>query len=328
MIKFIKFIFIAFISICFLFTISLYTKADSTNYSVNPILSNNLASKGYFDYKVNSNQKIKLWFQVNNNSNQTILVKNSLNDGFSDDNGRISYSQNRPNGLLKSKTPRLSSMVIGNRIKYVQLKPHTSKKVFFEVKTPEKKFNGDVLGGIHSSLCSYDSSSSNKSIYNVINYSTTVLLKSNDELADVSKLKMSGNDVSNKQINFAISNKQSKVLYGYKILVELINNKKITLKNDGSNYSLAPDSIGKYKINLFNINPGAYDLRVKVYNGKYSKYFNKTVFVKNKYQILGTYDKKNNSYKFRYIIITLFLLFILTITILICKYLKISRWYK
>ncbi|MCK8607130.1 WxL protein peptidoglycan domain-containing protein [Apilactobacillus ozensis] len=324
MINFLKFTLILFISIfCANF---INVKADSFNYSVNPILPNSLQNKGYFDYKVHRNQKIKLWIEVNNDSDKTIVVKNSLNDGFNDENGIISYSSDYNSSTLSRSKLRLSSMVVGKSIKYSKLLPHSSSRVFFRIQIPKKYFKGDVIGGINSFICNQSKYfNANSSVKNLVNYSTTVLLRHKVLKSSLKNIHLNDAKVKNNMLNICMLNLQSKVFYGYNISVQLIKNNKVILKRT-SKYSMVPMSFGYYKIFLFNVNPGKYKLKVTVYDKHHKEYFYKNIFIKSSYQLLGTYSQKNKS-SFIYIIFFVLLITFTIMILFILKYLKISRWY-
>ncbi len=321
MIKFLKFIgtCVVIYLMARLFVISV--KADTFNYSVNPILPNSLNDKGYFDYIVHTDQKIKFWFEINNNSDKTIVVKSSLNNGISDDNGRINYSFNHSKGLLKSDTPRLSSMILGDKEKFDRIKPHSSKKNFFIIKTPKKNFNGDVLGGINNSIVENVNQPIHGAVKNLVNYSTTILLRHDDKISDINKLKLKDIRVKNNVIDIQMMNNQSKIFYGYKCLVKLMKDNKTVASDKTDKYSLVPNSLGHYKMNLFNVHSGKYNVRILVYNHKSQTIFNKEVYIQNNYQFLGT-NKKNNDDKYL-IIVSIIVATLLILAWFIVRYFNI-----
>lgn len=277
----------------------------TSEYVVNPILNRKLQKKGYFFYEYEKNKKITIPYEITNNSNKSIKVTTTINDASNENNGHISYNRFQPQGILKSNMPSLTSMVCGNRIKKTLLEPHTSKKECFYIKTPNKKIYGDILGGI-SSTSNLENLSESSDVQNKIIYSTTILIHDSDKTASVQNIDLNDLRIENSTINLFFKNNQKLVFYNYNIKVNLTKLSGQLVADSESSYSLAPNSIGKYCFNLFNLNPGKYYVKATISNKKEHKTFKRLIVINDSRHLLEVKDSHIN-YGF---IITLIFIFL------------------
>lgn len=304
--------------ISFLFIILNYkTYADGLPYSSNPILDTKLKKIGYFKYEIHPNQTIKLPFVVSNNSGHDIKISNMINDAYSSSNGNISYDKRKAPGLLIPEQKRLSSMVVGNKRIVLKLKPHTSKKLHFTIKTPKKLWNGNLLGGINSTSDSYID---NGNVRNKINYSTTILLNHKAKQPNLDKINLIKVESLKNNLNILFHNAQKYLIHNYKIDIKLKKNGKLIASKKNPNYGLVPNSIGNYNLSLFNVKSGTYQLIIKLTdNHNHSIYIKRNVLIKNSYQALSTYKRSHhdNGLTFLIVIMVLFSVMIIVFGIYI-----------
>ncbi|KRM68161.1 hypothetical protein FD06_GL001375 [Apilactobacillus ozensis DSM 23829 = JCM 17196] len=252
-------------------------------YQVNPILQSNNSKNNYFYYKYKSNQVLDVPFNAQNNTSKKIVVNTCLNDGYSDNNGYINYNLYNATSKLTRTVPKISDMVIGNRKITMTLNPYTSQKGNFKIKMPDtmKDFHGILLGGINSTSDYYiDSNKSN--VRNTIQYSTSILINNHAPKTDVKHLSLK-NFVSDGNLNvLTIFNNQSNIINGYKISISLYHFNRKVFNLNSENYSLAPNSFGKYNFNTDNLKTGQYRLVVKLvdWDGNY-KVIKKNVKIKD-----------------------------------------------
>ncbi|UQS84676.1 DUF916 and DUF3324 domain-containing protein [Apilactobacillus apisilvae] len=297
--------------------------ASSLNYQARPDLPKAMQKIGYFKYNVKPNEILKLPIILANFSNQDTTITSYLNDGYSNDNGNIGYDLFKPFGLLKDSVPRLSNITLRHRFNKVNLKPNEMKKTSFTIKVPDKPFQGSILGGITSISNKNITESGNPSIKNRLQYSTTVLLNQNAPVDNIKKINLLSVDAKNNNLQIKMHNDQPSIVHNYKISVQVRKENKIYARKNSNRYSLAPNSIGNYDVDLFNLKPNIYKVIVKVTNNKgQSEEFDKNVLINNAYQSLSVYKSDKSINWFIYTcFISVFLLFIL-ICYLILKFLK------
>lgn len=276
---------------------------------------------GYYKYDIYPNQKLKIPFKVFNLSNRKIKVNNYINDGYDKNNGHIGYDKDNPSGVLNSKQNRISSMIIGENEKKMIISPHKSQSDYFIIKVPGKVANGSILGGIISTSDNGVNSTSNISVKNNIQYSTSIVLNNNANLSDVNKIFLAGFHYDHSNIKMLIHNDQNLIVHGYKISFNLYRYNKLVGSNINNSYSLAPNSIGEYNFNFMKNKPGHYKLLIKITDEKNnSKFFTKEFNLNHQNKDINFYSKYTFRFSLSLLIIIIFCISILGLFIIIIIY--------
>lgn len=294
-------IFYLLLSSCFLFLfLGTYkndiSASDKVDYTVTPIFT---SKNNNFNFSFKKNNVVKLPFVVSNNSDRSINVISYFNDGYSSNNGIIKYDGENPKTILKSSNPKMTSLVLGSRKIITHLKSHTSKEEHFTIKQPNNIFYGTILGGINSVINREDDNTHEKgSVKNIINYSSSVLINGEKKENNLKGIKLVDAYAKDQNLNFDILNHQSGLINGYYLIIKLLNNKsKNVMTKKNNHYSLAPSSIGKYKLPIINVKSGKYTLLIQIQSPSGEQVsFKKNIVINSSYQNLTLYHANNNNY--------------------------------
>lgn len=283
---------------------------NGLNYSIDPELPKSMQEKGFYDFKhVKMNQTFKLSFYVKNYSNHKIKVLNAMNNAHNS-NGSIVYDGINRNDDYNPINPNLSDLVIGKQKKVLNLKAHQRKKVTFKIKTPKDPIIGTILGGINIS---------EKIGQNNINFSISVALSRNSSSSDLEKLKLSNFKPTKDQLKFSIVNDQPEIAHNYKVKSMILNSNEEIVKKANDNYSMVPQSFGKYQMNYEDLNPGVYLMKLSVYDTRgHVKHF-------NKYFKVDGQLKKQNHFQFNFKLWMIVFVVLLTYALLLMGVYEIKK---
>lgn len=154
--------------------------AKSQKFSVSPLNSQTRQPQSsYYNLTVTPNKKETLAIRIYNNDTKKIKVAVEANDGATNNNGITSYS-----GLEKpdeSLAVRFSKITTIEQTEYV-ISPKSSVDVLINIKSPEKTFEGVILGGIRVTSIGEDikkDSKNSAAVSNEIAYTVGVVLQEN-----------------------------------------------------------------------------------------------------------------------------------------------------
>ncbi|HJF88143.1 MAG TPA: DUF916 and DUF3324 domain-containing protein [Companilactobacillus farciminis] len=259
----------------------------TVNYSVSPETAANQIDKkvGYFDLKVSPNQKENIKFKINNNSTSTQSYNVQINRATTDVNGVIVYNKHgvKPDSDLKYNIENLVTYP-----KKVTVPARSSKEVTVGIQAPSGHFEGELLGGI---LVEENNQINNKkrikgvSLRNKYDYvlglqlqQSTAAVKSDLKFDKAFQVTTNSDQISVEgQMDNDVPELEKKVSVDAKVTPK--NSKKIILKSDKQNMSIAPDSDFDYPVNVNTpsgvgknkrLKPGTYTmyLNVKANNGE------------------------------------------------------------
>lgn len=144
-------LFFIFILTFFIGMMPIHSFADSdaeTNkvaFDARAVLPENQQSEAsYYDLKVVPGNSQKLILKLRNTSTKDIKVKVEANNAITNQNGAIDYSKH---GEKLVGGPSFEELISDSQD--VSLKPEEEKEVAFELKIPDKGFDGTVLGGFY-----------------------------------------------------------------------------------------------------------------------------------------------------------------------------------
>lgn len=146
--KLIKIIMLVFIFAFTSLSFGQLALADSNDFSVIPVLTENQNSDvtSYFDLIVTPNQRQTLKIKINNNSHESIKYKLYVNTATTNQNGIIDYSITN---FEKDESLKLSLKdCVALKEQYIDVPANSEKEVIFELSVPEVPFEGVILGGI------------------------------------------------------------------------------------------------------------------------------------------------------------------------------------
>lgn len=142
-----RMVFQFFFVIFLLFGLGQRVNAEGMDFSVEAILPENQVDtdKSYFDLKVTPNSHQELLFKVSNLSEKNSEIEITLNPGWTNQNGVLSYA-NTDKEIDESMSFPITQLIKENK-KVVELKPLEEKIVSFKLETPKKEFDGVIVGG-------------------------------------------------------------------------------------------------------------------------------------------------------------------------------------
>lgn len=119
-------------------------KADGMNFTVNALLPENQMSEAtYFDLLVIPKQEQDIQIELENSTDQFIDIEVTPRNAYTNDNGVISYDKD--NIKLSNDAPlKFTDLVSGKQT--VKLKPFEKTIASFNLKIPDIKYKGYVLG--------------------------------------------------------------------------------------------------------------------------------------------------------------------------------------
>ncbi|BCA85210.1 cell surface protein [Enterococcus saigonensis] len=138
--------FLSFITIIwFTFPSKVIASKNYVSFQAEAILPDNQQSQAsYYDLKVVAGSKQALQLRLKNTSEKTVTVKIEANNGCTNKNGALDYSD--PNQKLLGG-PTFKDMISPSQV--VTLKKGETKKISFQLTIPKKGFNGTILGGFY-----------------------------------------------------------------------------------------------------------------------------------------------------------------------------------
>lgn len=228
------------------------TFSKNVNYAMEPILSKDMSKKGFFDFDILTNQKIKLPIMITNQTNREIKIKTYISNSRND-NGAIVYDQKEKPQPYKETNPKLSSMVIGEKSKIISLKGNQKKKVYFTLKTPTKPIDGTILGGISSEDVEHDDN---------IFYSVSVALHHSVKNPSLDNLKINQFIPSKDSVKFNFINNQAEIISNLSVDARIYNSEKEIIKKVNGSYSMVPQSYSPYVLNYEDLSPDFYVMKV------------------------------------------------------------------
>ncbi|WP_208560007.1 DUF916 and DUF3324 domain-containing protein [Marinilactibacillus kalidii] len=119
---------------------------EGVAFSVRAVLPDNQRdlNQSYFDLRIEPRQVQEIETQIENSSDEEIVVEVQLNDATTNSNGVIVYDD--PEAIAEGEHP-LTSIAELNE-KEIAIKPGETASVFTNIKAPEQSFDGVILGGI------------------------------------------------------------------------------------------------------------------------------------------------------------------------------------
>lgn len=249
------------------------------SYNVMPELSSNQINKkvGYFDLKIAPNQKEQIKFKINNNDTKKHSYTISINRSATDKNGVIIYNKHnvKPDNDLKCNIEKLVTYP-----KHISLAPKTSSEVTVNVTGPSKRFDGVLLGGIfimENNQVSNKTTKKGVTLKNEYSYVLGLQLQNNEKniQPDLKFVKASeASENGQVYVDAKIDNDVPKVEQKFNVAAKVtpLNSKKVILRSEKENVSMAPDSYFDYPINVNTVTGSKKSNRLRP--GKYMVYLN------------------------------------------------------
>ncbi len=185
-------------TILFLFfslTFSMTSLADSNNmtFSMGIVQPENQFNKEvtYFDLLVKPNETQKLEIIVSNTGDETKKIKVTPTNAITSTTGIIDYSV-QAKGYEYDETLEIPFTSLVGEAQTVEVPPGKSKTVTFEMTTPEKEFDGVILGGFVAELVEDNEVTNNESDLSFVNkfrfVKAIVIRNSEEKIAPVIKM--------------------------------------------------------------------------------------------------------------------------------------------
>ena len=254
--------------------------ASQINYSISPELPDNQVAQniGYYDLKVDPNQKQTIKFKINNydTTDHTYMV--SVNRATTDFNGIIDYSAH---GVTPGNDLRYNIEDLVTYPHEVSVSAKSSKEVSINLNAPKGNFDGVLLGGIfveENNQVSQAKATKGISLRNRYSYVLGLQLQQNTDPVrpDLKFVSAYQNDVNGQiAVNAVLDNDvptlERKVSVDARVTPA--NSKKVVLKLSKQNMTFAPDSKFSLPIDVNNttgpnknkrLKPGKYTVYVKV----------------------------------------------------------------
>lgn len=284
--------------------------SSSSGYEVVPMLPQNMSKLGYFEYDYRPNKRFSVKFNVKNNTGNSIMVNNSVNNAYSDNNGYINYNLSNVDSYIDSQFPKFTSMLTGKQSIQMKLPPYSSKEGNFYFKMPANlsDFRGAILGGINSTS-SYQFGSSASNINNRLQYSTSILVNLRAKPADLKKITLDSAKSTENTGILKISNRQYSVLSRGQVLISLTHGGQRIFNLSNPAYSLAPNSFGYYKFNYGNLKPGRYKVTFKISKDNQSKTMSRYIIIRKSYT--NNLVQKSNKTSIWFIIVPVLIIILL-----------------
>lgn len=170
----------------FLFPLQEISAKSYDEFGIQTVIPENQIDKkkSYFDLLMNPDQKQEIEVLITNAGNKVMIVDISLIDATTGNNGVIVYTQVGERDTSAPLTTTDVAKVLDNSL---QINPGEEKTVRLELTMPDKKFEGQILGGIvvkGKTTEEETNSDDNISIENEINYVVGLNLTMDEKQVD------------------------------------------------------------------------------------------------------------------------------------------------
>lgn len=206
-------------------------------------------SAAYFDLLLKPGQKTKLKVLVENNSDETINIKASVNQAVTNQNGVVEYSGRQKN---KSKTaPYNIEDIVKLSDADFKLKKGEKKELILDVSMPDKEFSGVLAGALY--LIEVPEGESETMIRNILSREIAVLLQNDDAPVEpelvFNKAEALPNNGRN-AIEILMENVSSTYIKDATITYDISRDGKEFLKDKKEQVKIAPNSDFPFIISL------------------------------------------------------------------------------
>lgn len=244
------------------------TKTPKKAYAVSAVLPPNQVdgALNYWQLSLTPNQTQTLQLQVANIGSEPITVDVYANNGTTDSNPQIIYSQAATSVYPKTATS-FASLVVGARKKSVTLAPAAVKVVEFTIRAPAKQFSGMILGGLYSEA---DVTTTATPIRQKVAYQRSVVLQGSNINTERPKLKFGAvqpvAEAGKLALRLVTSNDAP--MYAYALTTDLTvtnrGTKKRVIHTTAQNGKVAPQSRFNWQFPIHNLPAGAYRMTLVV----------------------------------------------------------------
>ncbi|MBS7577358.1 MULTISPECIES: DUF916 and DUF3324 domain-containing protein [unclassified Enterococcus] len=255
-------------------------KASEFNYSVTPVIPDNQIdkSKTYYDLLMSPGQSQTVEVQLRNDTENDLVIENSINSATTNLNGVVEYSDNniKTDSSLKYNLKDLATVE-----SEVTIPKKSSIILPIKLMMPNEKFDGIIAGGITFKEKPSDETTTASSdgrgvaIKNEYSYAVAVLLRQNEkQLAPELKLldASAGQVNSRNVINAKFQNSKAAYLNQLKLENKITKkgSRKVLFSSEAEQLQMAPNSNFSYPISLNGekLEAGVYTLNTVAYSGK------------------------------------------------------------
>lgn len=177
--------------------------AENMSFSVTPVIPENQndKSKTYFDLEMKPEQKEILEVVIKNNTEKEIVVEVHANTAFTNDNGVADYNQSERTDVDDTlKTP--FSEIATPQLEEVTIPASGQTVVKVDIKMPKEEYDGLILGGLHFSEKTAETTETNEGGVQIKNNFAYVIGVSLRETTKEVKTNLELHSVVPEQINY------------------------------------------------------------------------------------------------------------------------------
>ncbi|MBO0437452.1 DUF916 domain-containing protein [Vagococcus fluvialis] len=326
-------VFQLFFIIFFLFSLGQRVNAEGMDFSVEAILPENQVDidKSYFDLKVTPNSQQELSFKVSNLSEKNSKIEVTLNPGWTNQNGVLSYAETDKK-VDESMSFPITQLIKENK-KVIELKPLEEKIVNFKLEIPKKEFDGVIVGGfVFKKLTTNKSQETQKTevvLKNDIQLVKGIQLTENSKIIpEALNIKSAKAGIVNYRNAFILNfqNPQPRFIRDIDVKISVRKEKKkdVLISEEKKINSMAPNSnVDLPVVYKEAIKPGKYVMEIELITGGLKEHKNlKFEVLKKDYKEIkkelietGSYEKSNNNTLT--LILIGFVIFILLIVVIL-----------
>ncbi|MGX7418190.1 DUF916 and DUF3324 domain-containing protein [Carnobacterium gallinarum] len=273
----IKGVFLLGISSCFFGIAPQVSLAHEMNFAVKAILPENQRNKeqSYFDLRMTAGQEQVLQVELQNETDQDIIVETTANTATTNDNGIADYTNSTSK---KDSSLAFSFAEIATVPKETVVPKKSTQTLEVTLKMPTKEFDGYLLGGLYfkekDTTEKNAESKDSVAIENKFAYTIGVLLSETDQ--DI-KPKLALNDVKPSQkvghnvVLLNIQNQNPAMVQKMRVEAKVYaaDKKEVLYAKQQDNLKMAPNSNFNYSIPLDDqaFKPGNYQVELTANDG-------------------------------------------------------------
>ncbi|KRL13372.1 cell surface protein [Schleiferilactobacillus perolens DSM 12744] len=244
------------------------TKVPKKAYSVTAILPGNQVDKqlNYWQLHLSPKQVQSLQLQVANIGREAITVRVQANNGTTDANPQIIYSQSASTIYPKPATS-FASMVIGEREQAVTLAPGAVKILTFRIRAPADHFSGMILGGLYATA---DVTTTATQVRQIVAYQRSVVLQGKDINQVRPKIQFGAAKPVAEAGRFVLylATRNTAPMYAYaltnKLTIYRQDTGKRVVHTSGTDGKIAPHSRFNWQFLIPKLAAGSYEMRLVI----------------------------------------------------------------